>query len=60
MAYQLQHLVLIDSYSAGRVVELPMDGGTVRNRDQHVHMIRHQVPFFDPALSLLGRVEFPR
>lgn len=29
MDYQLQRLILIDSYSPGRVVEFPMDGGAV-------------------------------
>jgi len=26
-----------------------------RNRDQHVHMVRHQMPFFNLALLLLGQ-----
>ena len=27
-----------------------------RNREQHVHVVRHQMPFFDPAVLVPGQV----
>ena len=27
-----------------------------RNRDQHVHMVRHHVSFLDPAVLMLSKV----
>jgi len=34
------------------VANHPGHGMFRRDRDQHVYMIRHQVPFFDPAVPL--------